>query len=1204
MRAFNENDRQAVTALRVLAVDQVEQARSGHPGLPLGAAPMAYALWSRFLRHDPADATWPDRDRFVLSAGHGSALLYALLHLFGYDLPVDELKRFRQWGSRTPGHPEHGLTPGVEVTTGPLGQGFATAVGMALAERHLAERFNRPRLAVVDHRTWVLASDGDLMEGISHEAASLAGHLRLGRLVVLYDDNHITIEGSTALAYSDDVASRFAGYGWRVLHVDDGNDLEAIAGALAGAAETEDRPTLIRVRTHIGFGAPHKQDTAEAHGAPLGPEEAAATRKALGWRIAEPFVVPAEIRGHIATVTASLRAERPAWDARVAEYRRRHADLAAEFERRLRGELPPDALAAMPDFAGVSTMATREASGKTLNALAPGLPELIGGSADLAPSNNTLLAGEASVAPGSYAGRNLHFGVREHAMAAVANGMALHGGVRPYAATFLIFSDYLRPALRLAALQELPVIYVFTHDSVALGEDGPTHQPVEQLAALRAVPNLVVLRPADAHETAESWALALGRRSGPTALALTRQKLPVLPPPAQGAVGRGAFVRAEASGGVPEVVLLASGSEVALVLAARDRLEAKGVPTRVVSAPSLELLARQDEAYLRAVLGPPRALRVAVEMAHPQSWRRWIGDGGLIIGIERFGASAPGDEVSRRLGFDADAVVHRVEGRLAERGGTRLDGQVPPELEGVVAGRRSRLETLHAVERIAARDSGLWGERRAVEVARRLGWLDVAARTREALPRLERLAAGLSGEGADTLYLLGMGGSSLAPRVLREVGGNPSGRELVVLDTTDPERVGALLDALDPRRAVVMAVSKSGTTTETAALSEILWQRMHDELGERTGERCLAISEPGTPLAHLAHERRFRALLPHPVDVGGRFAALSAVGAFPAVWLGQDADALLAAGARSLAAGSDLRAAVTLAALMDGVARANWGRLAWCASPALTPLGGWAEQLVAESTGKEGRGILPVVLERPPAPAGAWPGTLYLSPRFADEDAAELDAALAELAAAGHPVARWTLPRAALGEAFAVLELAVALAGLLLGVNPFDEPDVAHAKERARAALFDQPGEPPAPGGDVASAILGHVGGVDDEGAVALLAYLPEREEIASELARLAAGLSNRLHVPVTAAFGPRYLHSTGQLHKGGPDRIVPVVLTCDPARDVEVPGRSFTLARLRHAQAMGDVTALGEAGRRVLHLHLGAEPLALLRRAVAELAG
>lgn len=1194
MRAFDEADRRAVTALRVLAVDQVEQARSGHPGLPLGAAPMAYVLWSRFLRHDPSDPGWPDRDRFVLSAGHGSALLYALLHLFGYDLPIEELKRFRQWESRTPGHPEYGLTPGVEATTGPLGQGFAAAVGMALAERHLATRFNREGLPLVDHRTWVIASDGDLMEGISHEAASIAGHLRLGRLVVLYDDNHITIEGPTELAFSEDVGKRFAGYAWRVLHVEDGNDLDAIATMLRRAARNEDGPTLVRIRTHIGFGSP-KQDNAEVHGSPLGKEAAAATRKALGWTVEEPFAIPDEVRRHFHALAEAGRRRHRKWLKLLARYRQAHPAEAAQWDRRLRGELQDGWDAVLPEFADGASLATRQASGVTLNAIAPRLPELLGGSGDLAPSTDTLLAGEASVAPGSFAGRNLHFGVREHAMAGIANGLALHGGVRPFVATFLVFSDYMRPALRLAALMRLPITYVFTHDSIGLGEDGPTHQPVEHFVALRLIPNMVMLRPADARETVEAWRVALERRGGPTALVLSRQKLPVLPAPPPGAVVRGAFVRAEAGNGAPDVVLIGTGSEVSLALASREKLEAAGVPTRVVSAPSLELFARQPEQYQRTVLGPRHLLRVGIEMGRGQGWHRWVRDG-EIISLSRFGASAPAADVMRGLGYSLEAVVAKVQQALAARRWAQMVVRVPPELEPAVDAGRQRLRTLGAFERIAARDSALWGERFAAVAARRLGWLDLPDRTRQSLPELERLAGALAGDGAHTLYLLGMGGSSLASAVLRAIGGNPSGRELMVVDTTDPERVSRVLGSLDPARAAVVAVSKSGTTAETSALLEIFWEAVRSGLGEGAGKRFVAVTEPGTPLARLAQGRGFRAVLDHPVDVGGRYSALSMVGMLPAVWLGLSAEELLDGGERALARLGDGHPAVELALLLGGIAKEGWGKLAWVASDSLAPLGTWAEQLVAESTGKEGRGILPVVMRHPGEPLSPWKGTVYLSPRFSGEEAGALDETLKGVAAAGHPVVRWTLRRDSLGEAFLTLELATALAGMLLGVNPFDEPDVVRAKDRARAALAGAGVAMPAPTPDPEGLLRKHLAGLSPEDAVVVLAYLPERSDVEASLNALVESLSSALRVPVTAAFGPRYLHSTGQLHKGGPNRIVPVVLTAEPGHDLPIPGQAHTLGQLRWAQAVGDAEALSEVGRKVLHLHLGTELLAALQ--------
>ncbi|HPS78797.1 MAG TPA: transketolase [Thermoanaerobaculaceae bacterium] len=1188
MHALGPSDQLAVTALRVLSIDQVEQARSGHPGLPLGAAPMAYALWRHFLRFDPAHPAWADRDRFVLSAGHGSALLYALLHLFGYDLPMDELRRFRQLGSRTPGHPEHGLIPGVETTTGPLGQGLANAVGMALAERHLAQRFNRPGFEVVSHRTWAIVSDGDLMEGISHEAASLAGHLGLGRLVAVYDDNHITIEGSTDLAFSEHVEPRFAAYGWRTLHVDDGNDLAALAGALGQAASREDAPTLVRVRTHIGYGSP-KQDTAGVHGSPLGPEAWAATRHNLGWA-AEPFVIPEGVRAAFRPAGQAGAVARQAWEELLGRYREAHPELAAELERRLRGELPEGWDVAMPTFDDGKPLATREASGKVLNTIAAKLPELLGGSADLAPSNNTAMAGEGDVAAGAWGGRNLHFGIREHAMASMANGMALHGGVRPFVATFLTFADYLRPALRLAALMKLPVTYVFTHDSVMLGEDGPTHQPVEHIVSLRIVPGLVTLRPADARESAESWRIALLRQDGPTALLLSRQKLPILPAPAPGDVARGAFVRAEASTGEPEAVLVATGSEVSTSLAARELLEGAGVPTRVVSAPSLELLARQDQAYWRTILGPDSALRVAVELGRGQGWHRWIGDGEMIV-LSRFGESAPADELARFFGFTPEAIAGRVQAALAARRVAPLSVALPPSVGLADLAARQRLRDARFVERLEARDSALWGERHAASVSKRLGWLDLPDRSHAGLPALRRLVADLVADGVDTLYLLGMGGSSLGPEVLRLVAGNPSGRRLVVADTTDADRAAALVEGFEPDRSAVLAVSKSGTTAETAALQAILAERLRGRLGEAAGRRLLALTEPATALARQAAQEGFRAVIPHPIDVGGRFSTLCAVGLLPALWLGLDADELLTEGARPVASLGLDHPAVRLGTLMAGACSGGWGKLAWCASPALQPFGMWAEQLVAESTGKEGHGILPVIVPDP-ADMPSWPHTLVISPRFSDEDTGALDAALDRLVAKGVPVVRWAFRRHQLAQLFVGLEVATAVAGWLLGVNPFDEPDVVHAKEQARAALAAGHKAFPSPSVDPAAALVAHLDGIGPDDAIVVLAWVPESPETSAALDRLAASLARRSGVPVTIGFGPRYLHSTGQLHKGGPDRMRVVLLSAEPGQDVPIPGQPHTIGQLRWAQTLGDFAALSEVSRPVLHLHLGLDAL------------
>ncbi len=662
MARWQKIDDRCINAIRALAMDAVEKARSGHPGMPMGAAPMAYVLWSRFLRHNPTDPAWPDRDRFVLSAGHGSMLLYALLHLCGYDLPLSEIERFRQWESRTPGHPEHGYTPGVETTTGPLGQGFGNAVGMAMAENFLAARFNRPGHQVVGHRTFVIASDGDLMEGVASEAASLAGHLRLGRLIVLYDDNHISIEGNTSLAFSEDVGRRFEAYGWRVQHVEDGNDLEALQRALERAVSEPSAPALIRVRTHIAYGSPNKQDSAEAHGSPLGADEVRLTKERLGWPVDPPFLVPDEVRRHMGAALERGRRLQAEWEERRQAYRRAHPEAAADWERALAGELPEGwdrELPAHDPKAG--PMATRKASGAALNAVARRLPTLLGGSADLAPSTNTLLKGEKDLSADNPGGRNLRFGVREHAMGASLNGMALHGGVRPYGATFLIFSDYMRPSIRLAALMRLPVIYVFTHDSVGLGEDGPTHQPVEQLAALRAIPNLTVIRPADANETSEAWRAALLARGGPVALVLTRQDLPVFDRSAMGpasGLSRGGYVLADPPG-PPALILIASGSEVAVALAARDLLAQRGVAARVVSLPSWEIFSRQPADYRDQVLPPSIEARVSVEAASTFGWERWVGARGASVGIERFGASAPGKEVLEKLGITAEKVAER-----------------------------------------------------------------------------------------------------------------------------------------------------------------------------------------------------------------------------------------------------------------------------------------------------------------------------------------------------------------------------------------------------------------------------------------------------------------------------------------------------------------------------------------------------------------
>ncbi|MEO7795247.1 MAG: transketolase [Thermoanaerobaculia bacterium] len=653
----------SINTLRFLAVDMVEKAKSGHPGAPLGQAPMAWLLWTRFLRHDPADPQWPNRDRFVLSCGHASALLYALLHLAGYDLPLAELERFRQLDSKTPGHPEYGHTHGVETTTGPLGQGLATAVGMAIAREQLGARFREGGAPLFDYRTWVIASDGDLMEGIASEAASLAGHLRLGGLKVLYDSNHISIDGSTDLAFTELVDRRFAAYGWHVIEVADGNDLPALSAAMAVAEAEASRPTLIVVRTHIGFGSPHKQDSAESHGAPLGAEETRLTKEALGWPVDPAFLIPPEARTPFTEAALRGAVAASAWNERRFRLASEAPELARELDRRAGRELPADWESALPRFTSADkAVATRAVSGKVLQAIAPLLPELLGGSADLAESNNTLLAGEQSFSAAHRDGRNMRFGVREHAMGAILSGLALTGLFRPYGATFLIFSDYMRASIRLAALMRQPVIYLFTHDSIFLGEDGPTHQPIDQMASLRAIPGLVTLRPADACETVAAWRVAVERISGPTALALSRQKLTVLAESTERAaegVPRGGYVLYESPGAAAEILLIATGSEVELALAGAKILESEGRRVRLVSMPSWELFALQSQSYRESVLPGGIRARLAVEAASPLGWERFVGLDGGVLGMEGFGASAPAEELARHFAFTPEVVAAR-----------------------------------------------------------------------------------------------------------------------------------------------------------------------------------------------------------------------------------------------------------------------------------------------------------------------------------------------------------------------------------------------------------------------------------------------------------------------------------------------------------------------------------------------------------------
>jgi len=640
-------------------MDAVQKADSGHPGTPMALAPLAYVLWTQHIRYNPADPNWLNRDRFVLSAGHASMLVYSVLYLTGYELTLDDIKQFRQWESKTPGHPEYGYTPGIETTTGPLGQGVGNAVGMAVGEAHMSAVFNREQ-KIFDHHTYFIASDGDMMEGVSHEAASFAGHAKLGKLIGFYDDNHITIEGDTALTFSDDTGRRFEAYGWHVQHVADANDLSALNRAIDAAKAETTRPSLIVVRSHIAYGSPHKHDTAEAHGSPLGKDEITLTKQALGYPSQEAFYVAPEALRYWRDAGKRRAKAQDTWNQIYEVYKSANPGLEKELQRRLRGDLPngwEDAIPVFTDKDG--NVASRAASGVVINAIGKKIPELMGGSADLASSTNTIIKGEPSFSAENYAGRNFHFGIREHGMGSILNGMSLTGGIIPYGATFLIFSDYMRPPVRLACIMDRHVIYVYTHDSIGLGEDGPTHQPIEQLSALRAIPEMTLIRPADASETAEAWRFALKHKKGPVALVLTRQKLSFIDRSkyaAASGLARGAYVLADAPGGTPEVVLISSGSEVALILDAQKKLEADGIRARAVSMPSHEIFARQDQAYRDGVL-PKGVKRIAMEAAHPMSWYRWVGDDGVIIGLQRFGASAPAPTIYQHLGITVDHMV-------------------------------------------------------------------------------------------------------------------------------------------------------------------------------------------------------------------------------------------------------------------------------------------------------------------------------------------------------------------------------------------------------------------------------------------------------------------------------------------------------------------------------------------------------------------
>ncbi len=656
-------DELCINTIRFLSVDGVQKANSGHPGMPMGAAPIGYTVWTKYLKHNPGNPKWFNRDRFVLSAGHGSMLLYSLLHLTGYDVSLEDLKQFRQFGSKTPGHPEYGLTPGVETTTGPLGQGLGNAVGMAIAETYLAANFNRDGFNIVDHYTYALAGDGCMMEGITSEASSLAGHLKVGKLIVFYDDNHITIEGKTDLAFSENVLARYSAYGWHTQRVEDGNDIASISKAIEAAKSVADKPSIIAVRTHIGFGSPNKQDTAEAHGSALGDKEVELTKKNLGWPLEPKFLVPEEVLPVFRNSVETGKKSEDDWNNLFKEYEKKYPELAKEFRTWMSGDIAAEVLNSLPRFdPAAGAVATRSASGKVINAFGPKVKNFLGGAADLAPSTDTLMKDTTSFSATDRYGRNFHFGIREHGMGAILNGMAVHGGLIPFGATFLVFADYMRPPIRLAAISHFRTICVFTHDSVGLGEDGPTHQPVEHFMALRAIPNLIFIRPADANETTQAWKLVLGYKKGPVAIALSRQKLPVIDRKkyaSEEGLQRGGYVLADS--GSPEAIIMATGSEVSVAMKAYEELASKGKKVRLVSMPSWEIFDMQDEEYRESVLPSSVSRRVSIEAGITKGWSRYIGDKGISIGIDHFGASAPGDIVMKEFGITAEAVVAAVE---------------------------------------------------------------------------------------------------------------------------------------------------------------------------------------------------------------------------------------------------------------------------------------------------------------------------------------------------------------------------------------------------------------------------------------------------------------------------------------------------------------------------------------------------------------
>jgi len=1602
------HERLSINTIRTLAMDAVQKANSGHPGTAMAMAPVVYTLWQRFLRFDPDDPIWPNRDRFVLSMGHASMLLYSLLHLAGVkavnpqyerlgqlSVTLDDIRRFRQLDSKCPGHPEYRWTSGVETTTGPLGQGVATSVGMAIAARWMASHFNRPGFEMFDYDVFALAGDGCMMEGVSSEAASLAGHLKLANLCWIYDNNKITIEGHTEWAFSEDVATRFIAYGWNVTRVGDANDLEMLERAFKTFRATTDRPTLVIVDSHIAWGAPNKQDTHAAHGEPLGEEEIRLTKRNYGWPEDAQFLVPAGVREHLAGgVGARGRAAREAWMATFEAYKATYPDLADHLFRMQHRQLPDgwdkDLAPFPPDPKGV---AGRDASAKVLNTLAQNVPWFIGGSADLAPSTKTRLTfeGAGDFTAISPEGRNFHFGIREHAMGSILNGLSL-SKIRPYGSGFLIFSDYMRPAIRLSSLMELPVVYIFTHDSIGVGEDGPTHQPIEQIASLRSVPGLLTIRPGDANEVVEAWRHVATLRHDPVALILARQALPTLDRTKYGAasgVARGAYVLADAVDGRPDVILLASGSEVSLCVQAYERLTAEGLKARVVSMPCWELFERQDKKYRESVLPPSVTARVAVEQASTFGWGQYVGPDGEIIGMKTFGASAPLKELQTKFGFTPENVVNTARGVLrrqqtnplkilqnygqsvwldyirrslitsgelqrmldedglrgvtsnpaifekaiagsndyeadlkalersrdldakgvyerlairdiqeaadvlaslyvatkrrdgyvslevspdlahdtestvaearrlwkavgrenvmikvpatpagvpairrliaeginvnvtllfaqeayqsvanayiegieafAKAGGdvsrvasvasffiSRIDAMIdamiterlrtstdsmeqallkgllgkvaianakltylrskeiyasprwqalaakgaqtqrllwaststknanyrdvvyveeligkdtvntippatfdafrdhgrcsasleanleeaadtmqtlakvgismqevtdtllnegvkifadafvkliaavskrfaapelvkrqtvklPPDLDGAVRAMIRDWQAGGKVRRLWARDATLWT---GSDEADWLGWLGITDDQIANIDHLHRIQTEAKNGGFNHLLLLGMGGSSLCPEVLKMTFGKIAGHpELHVLDSTDPAQIKAVERKVDLEKTLFVVSSKSGSTLEPNIFKQYFFERVKQVVGpDRAGGRFIAITDPGSKMQRVAEADRFRHIFFGLPSIGGRFSALSDFGVVPAAVMGLDvtrflgqADQMAKACASSVPVEENPGA--MLGIILGVLGTRGRDKVTLITSPAIHTLGAWLEQLIAESTGKEGKGLVPVDREPLGDPGAYGHDRVFVYSRLASAPDAGQDERVTALEAAGQPVVRIEIEDPyGLGAEFFRWEFATAVAGSVLGINTFNQPDVEASKTATRKLTteYEKTGVLPPEkllrvgDSDFAAELKAHMATVKAGDYVALLAYIEMTDPHEAELQKMRTKIRDRYKVATCLGFGPRFLHSTGQVYKGGPNSGVFLQITCDDAADLAVPGQTYTFGVVKAAQARGDLQVLKERGRRALRVHLGPDVAAGLKMLLA----